>query len=112
MGDAEWVRLKRFNDWGVDYFAEEGKGLSAHGTSDARKYGLRIKAGDELHVRWPDGSVTREKVVLHPMRREVSDMGKTYPVTFALPGIAASDRGMQHFVALDEVDVDRRDLPT
>ncbi len=107
-----WTKLQRYNDWGAEYFALPGKGLSEYGTSSLRDYAIPFVDGMRVGVKWPDGTTTSETVKLKNVHTTVGDMGKSYDVSYPLAGFEASTRGASQWYPLDSVEVDDVDLPS
>lgn len=101
---SEWMRLKRGNDWGVEYYYRPDRPKTPAGTY-GKESGVAFKEGERLRVRWPDSSESTEVVSLRREHATVSDMGHSYPVSFELPGFKVSMNGVLKWFALDEVDL-------
>lgn len=100
-----FVKLKRGNDWGLEYFAVEP--LGPMGTAD-RKRAMRFDSNQLLCVRWPDGHESRENVTMKRCRDTVRDMGHSYPVEYDLPGfnhVTCNHCHSTEWVPLDAVEV-------
>lgn len=103
-----WVKLEAHNDWGYGYLVLPG---THRGSADANK-GIAFKSGDLVRVRWPDGTVEFQTVVMHTQRYTVGDMGHTYEVDYPWPRLLLDRKGVGWSVGLDEVEVDPATLPT
>lgn len=108
MSEETWVRLKRGDDWGSVYYALEP--LGPMGTANSRR-GIKLRAGDRVRVRWPNGCVTEERIDFRPETRSVSDHGNSYNVSTNKIGVvveATNDRSgrvVSEFIELTEVDI-------
>lgn len=81
---SKYQRVETVNDWGaVGYFL--GKivrsewGTVSLGSQDPQ---ARLLCGDQLEVRWPDGSETQHKIVGVQRYNSVSDHGNSYDVGY------------------------------
>ena len=101
---SQWIQLERGNDWGVEYFSLPGQSRSAAGTC-SRSRGLSFAEGLRIAVRWPDGTITYETVSNKHFRASVSDMGHAYDVSYDLAGFKSNVRGIETWIALDQVEV-------
>lgn len=104
-----WVKLYRGNDWGSDYLSR--KPLSDGGTCSTSR-AIKVKAGDRVLVRWPDGKESEETIVIGGKTRgTVSDMGHEYAVTSEFPGIDATVGGVVTWLPLDAFEVRAERFP-
>lgn len=97
-----WIKLKRGNDWGVDYFAIEP--LRNGGASSSR--GIKLEHGDEVPVRFADGTERLAEIRIRIERGTVSDHGHSYGVSSAIPEVAVHHHGHEMRMRIDEVEVD------
>lgn len=102
---GEWIRLECGNDWGNRYLAI--KALTPDGFASSASQGLKLAAGDPVTVRWPDGTEQATEVVARPYREQVYDMGHEYGVEGNEYGIMLRANGIESFVGLHEVEVQR-----
>jgi hypothetical protein len=94
---SAWVRLKRFSDWGTTFYA-----LALSGD---RRHGIRVNSGENVRVRWPDGSETETTIVKRTVDTSYSDMGHSYECSSEEIGVAARVHGIEMFVPIQEVEV-------
>lgn len=94
----DWMRLRRGNDWGKEYLAPEP--LGAGGYADARR-AVVFAEGEAIHVRWPNGDETTERVSIRTTTQTVSDHGVTSSPTSEVPGIYVETWGTITWVPLD-----------
>jgi hypothetical protein len=99
---VNWVKLKRGNDWGVDYFAIEPLN---HGSADQRR-GVRVVDGEPVTVRMADGTEVVGVITLREEHGTVSDMGHRYSVSSEIPEVAFTFHGQPLRVRIDEVEVE------
>lgn len=99
---VRWIKLKRGNDWGVDYFAIEP--LSNGGASASR--GIKLEEGEPVRVRLADGSERDGVIALRTEIHTVSDHGHSYPVTSKIPVVRFDLFGQTFGLPIDEVEVD------
>lgn len=100
----QWVRLKRGDDWGALYYALEP--LNNRGFAEFAR-GIKVRAGEGVTVRWPDGTAEKTAIALEPYSTEVHDMGHSYHVSGHRIGVNLSARGVARFVDIAEVDVEK-----
>jgi len=96
---AGWVRLERGNDWGKEFLMLPG------GNRGDKSDAIQFMEGERIEVRWPDGSVTTEVVVIQQFYTTVSDHGHEYPVQYEIAGVRVVDRGLSCWVPLDQVEI-------
>jgi hypothetical protein len=101
----KWVSLERGNDWGVVYFAYEGK---AHkrpwGTSDA-KLALKFTQEEHRKIKTADGTIIDAQIEMRSFVSDVYDWGHTYQVSYQLPGVICDFHGVKQWIPLDEFKV-------
>lgn len=95
-----FVKLKRGNNWMVEFFMLEG------GSTGDQRNEIKFTEGQPVSVRYPDGSCETETVVLRQCSGSYSDHGHAHTVSYALAGIMVSARGLQFWVPLDRVEVE------
>lgn len=103
-GYAKPIRL---NDWGYQaYFTKIVE--SDYGTRSVNEQDpeTRLKQGTQVHVKWPDGTITLEKLVGEPYTEMVQDQGHlpqaVHSVTLHVPIQA---RGVISKVAVEDLRV-------
>ncbi len=101
MGN-EFVQLRRGSDWGTEYLSYDP--LDSSNRASASR-GIVTREGQEVEVSWPDQSITVEKLTHRSFRAQVGDMGHTYSVSFDLPGVVLSTRGISTWTPLDTLDL-------
>ena len=99
---TSWIKLRRGNDWGFDYFAIEP--LSNGGASKSR--GIKVEEGDDVRVRMADGEIVSGVITLSTEWGSVTDSGHTYPVKSEIPHVAFTWHGQLLRIRIDEVEVD------
>lgn len=97
-------KICKHNDWGAIYYAYEGEGLSTAGTASA-KLGINLAGGQNLKVRWPDGSTSEEVLVAKKTSFTVTDHGKDSTVTSDVYGVGVAYRGTKSFVDLEVLEI-------
>jgi hypothetical protein len=107
---VNFVRLEKHNDWGHDYLSLPGQGLQGQWQTANAKLGLRFANGQVVRVRWPDGTLTQERVVLQEYEATVSDHGHSYSVRGTRPGVETTTHGVVHWTWLADVDVAVEDM--
>ncbi len=97
---SEYVKLKRYNDWGVEYLAPDGEGLVGGYASAS----LGVLKGKEFaHIEWPDGTRSCEDVLYQKKRG-------TYDVEWQEPYFETEVLGATVRVSFEQVLVRRSDL--
>jgi hypothetical protein len=99
---ANWIRLRRGNDWGVDYFAINP--LTPSGAS--RSQGINLREGEAVPVRLADGTETTGTVTLEQRVSSVSDHGHSSSARSELPHVNFSFHGQMLRARIDELEVD------
>jgi len=107
----QYIKLERHDDWGNIYFSLPGFGLGPDKTANVR-YGLIFEDGDVVMVQWPNGVATFELISIRTETRRVYDHGHSYDVHSQVPGLRVPVHGIEHWVALDEVEIWYGDLVT
>lgn len=77
-----WTRLEARNDWGTDYFARPGHGLTPAGCHDSRLESVEPLLGTKVPVRFKDGAISEATVVSRHGSYSVSDMGRSSSGSF------------------------------
>lgn len=97
-----WVKLKRGNDWGVDYFAIEPL---SNGHADQRR-GIQVDEGDPVRVRTSDGAELDGLIALRTEHGSVSDHGHWCATSSEIPEVAFIFHGQTLRIRIDELEVD------
>lgn len=92
----QWVKLRRENEWGREYFVMPDGG---------HKDEVVWNDDSLITIRWPDGTVEQTRIKSKQFDTLVGDMGQTYNVSFRLPGFYANVHGVTLWFALDTVEV-------
>jgi hypothetical protein len=98
------MKLKRFNDWGSIYYAEEGKGLRDGYASTSN--GVELRDGAPMRVTWPDGTQEVLPLVAKPHTDRINDMAHEYDVRSKVFGFNVTTRGATVWVPVEETDVE------
>lgn len=104
--EIKWVKLKRKNDWGKDFF-ERPDVVDSMARAD--KNGIDWEVGQEVMVRWPDGWVATLPLRAKKYCSSYSDQGRTYGASYVLPGIEVLFHGVSFFIELDAFEVSADD---
>ena len=100
MEKGEWVRLRRGNDWGVNYYS-----VNPHRAGAAcQKNRYRLVAGEEIRVRLKDSSLRVGIVKFRTTFEMVGDHGRFYPdrVDSQIPYVEFEDGT---YVEIDACDI-------
>jgi hypothetical protein len=87
---TKWVKLKRGNDWGRDYWAI--KPLDERGYASASR-GIRLTEAEPVRVRLKNGLDYGGVVRLNNYQAEVHDHGHSYLVTTVNPQVELKIEG-------------------
>ncbi len=101
MGD--YVRLRRGNSWGADYFAIEPL---ENGLAKAER-GIICTDGEIAPVRWSDGAEGTAAIRVVSESFTVGDMGHNYKGTIKIPHVVAMIHGTEALLRIDAVELDR-----
>lgn len=102
---ADWVKLRKGNDWGHVYYA-----LEPHVRGMAnRDRGMNVAQAAVLPawVRWPDGTITENELRAVSQTDQVPDHGHTYEATSQRLYVVSGHRGIETLIGIEEVEVDR-----
>ncbi len=99
---AEWVRLKKGNDWHSEYWCLEP--LNQYGSAEAKR-GLALRNGEVVNIRWPDGTIEERPLIVGRKHVEYSDMGHTCWCDSQTAEFEVSHNGVTRRVGLEDVDV-------
>lgn len=108
---SKWVQLGHYSDWGQEYYAKKGEGLSSQGTSNYGKYAIPFEEGAQVRVRWPSGSETTERISFQLKSMNINDMGHEYDILCSVPGLMVDYHGVPLWVRLDLVEIHEEDIP-
>jgi hypothetical protein len=95
----DWIALEKKNDWGSYYYSWEGTGLSETGTASVGR-GLKLKDGQKVLVKWPDGTVQSVTLKTQKTSMDVSDHANRSTVVSDLFGFEVDVRGVQVWVEI------------
>lgn len=95
---APFVQLRRGNDWGSVYFAVQP--LDDRGMASARR-GITSVEGQVIEIKWPDGSISQERITHCVIFSRVSDHGTVSDVQSTIPGVEINHRGVKTWIPLD-----------
>ncbi len=93
-----WIKLKRGNDWETQYLTL--------GRTNCYRDALLFTAGEEVDVRFPDGTVARRLLVMKTEYGSYSDHGRETETKFTIPHVIEDVHGVAVALALDSLEVD------
>ena len=96
-----WVRLKRANDWGQDYYAIEPLD---HGSADSKR-GVMPPKGTLVRVKMPDDTERLAVCAYVQRHARIPDMGRSYDATFNVLRFLLDVSGVDVQLKPDQVDV-------
>lgn len=104
-----FYKVMALDDWGVvNYWL--GGSLSSAGTASNRDQdpAMRLKNGDKVKVKWPDGKVSNEVVNIREYTNTVYDMGHQYDVKAEFGFLKSKVRGMAVEIDINGLKMKRR----
>lgn len=107
MGEREFVKLVRGDDWGhVYYRLPETKG-TVFGTFGASEHGVQWRhlIGKDVVVRWPNGTDGKAKIGIKREHGSIPDHGHSYDYTTEYPVLLVDINGVEARVLLEHVEV-------
>ena|SRR3990167_6809119 len=92
----KWVQLKERNNWGHIFYTlpEEYSKVFV------------LTEGTEFLVRWPDGTITREKLISRNQTGDIGDMGHVYHYSTNKFGFIARIHGISQFISITDVEIE------
>ena len=96
----EFVKLQKGNDWGNNYVY-----LNSDGATSRDR--LIVKDGELCVVRFPDETIQTVVIKHVSFSGSVGDHGRSYDVTSSIPGFHVQFRGLQLWISLDQVEVEK-----
>ena len=98
-----WVKLETGNSWGETYLSEKAR--DKRGMYDPSR-AVKFTEGQDVNIRWPDGSVTHEIITLVTTSGSVLDHGHRYGTSSTIPYLKVKVHGALLQVCLNEVEVE------
>lgn len=78
--EEKFVKIITLDDWGAKgYYLKAKKSAAGTWGHEGQDQTFRLKNGDELEVRWPDGSITKTRARIVEVTETVHDHGHEYP---------------------------------
>lgn len=105
-----FYKVMAIDDWGYVQYFLGGSASEPFGTHSIQDQdpAMRLKDKDKVKVKWPDGKVTNEVVVITKGTSYVSDMGHDYTVERDVGVLKLKVRGQTVEVDIDGLKMKRR----
>jgi hypothetical protein len=102
--EEKFVKIITLDAWGSKgYYLKAKKSAAGTWGHEGQDQSFRLKNGDKLEVRWPDGTLTQTRVRIAEVTETVFDHGHEYPTRSENLYLRSEMKGTK-------VDLDTRDL--